>query len=159
MTNALARLRHALTPAEISNNKKVAEAERQAGLAECLSSGAEALALNDDSADHGHELQQLAYEKAEVEARVRNRTAPVVFVHIHKAGGTTLCNLAKENNLTVPAVYSPTGYSGIGGKNCNPSPNHLKVAWTGSAQEQSAYAHMMGLDFYAHEKVSDSVSG
>jgi hypothetical protein len=153
MTNSLARLKHALTPDEISNNKKVAEAERQASLSECLSKGAEALALNDDSTDHGHELQQLAYEKAEVEARVRNRTAPVMFVHIHKAGGTTLCNLAKENNLTVPAVYSPTGYAGIGGKNCNPSPNHLKVAWTGSAQEQMAYAHMMGLDFYAHEKV------
>ena len=27
------------------------------------------------------------------------------------------------------------------------------ISPTGSAQEQSAYAHMMGLDFYAHEKV------
>ena len=57
---------------------------------------------------------RLEAERAEVEARVRERSAPVMFVHIHKAGGTTLCNLAKENNLTVPAVYVGWGRGGAG---------------------------------------------
>ena len=75
-----------------------------------------------------------------------------MFVHIHKAGGTTLCNLAKANNLTVPATYSPTNYKGIAGKNCNPSPLHLRAAWMGTVKEQRLYVHAMALDFYAHEK-------
>ena len=91
-------------------------------------------------------------EKGAIEAQVRARRAPVLFVHIHKAGGTTMCNLAKASNLTVPITYSPEGYSGLAGKNCNPSPNHLTAAWTGTADEQYRYASSLRLDFYAHEK-------
>lgn len=91
-------------------------------------------------------------EKALVEARVRARKIPVLFLHIHKAGGSTMCNVAKENRLAVPAVYSPSSYSGIAGKNCNPSPQHIAMAWSGSAGDQALYAHAMGHDLFAHEK-------
>ena len=96
MTGALARLKHALTNKEISDGKKSSKLQQQIALQECLVHGREALELGDDAPT------EASREKADIEERVRQRAAPVLFVHIHKAGGTTVCNLAKLNNLTVP---------------------------------------------------------
>ena len=98
--------------------------------------------------------QAMRAEKADLEKRVRKRESPVLFVHIHKAGGTTLCNMAKSNNLTVPIEYSPSSYSGIAGKNCNPAPNHIRAAWTGSPEEQ--YEYVSNSHSHSHSHSSSS---
>jgi hypothetical protein len=155
MKGALARLKHARSSKEQAEARSRAQKERRRKLDECLAHGSDPAydRIEDMIKLHPRSDEALAEdEKLRVQRRVRERKAPVMFVHIHKAGGTTLCNLAKANHLTVPATYSPTSYKGIGGKNCNPSPLHLKAAWTGTVKEQRIYVRAMALDFYAHEK-------
>ena len=80
----------------------------------------------------------------------------MLFLHIRKAGGTTICNMAKANNLPVPPEYDEEQrhtrglpkYEGVAGKNCNPSPEHIRAAWTGSVEAQSHYAQSLNLDFF-----------
>lgn len=94
---------------------------------------------------------EFAAEKARVEAAVRARHGTVFFMHVHKGGGTTICNLAKQSKVMVPAMAQSSSWMG---KNCNPKAEDRRRAWEAAPSELVAYArtsHPRVLNFYAIE--------
>ena len=73
---------------------------------------------------------------------VRARNDTVLLVHIHKAGGTTICEWAKAAGFVVPvAAYTSHDQSSYFSKNCNPTHADSKLAWGASGPEaMAAYA-------------------
>ena len=155
MEGALARLKHVQSLHESLAVEKSTYTERTTKLSRCIREGSDPAydIISNMVKRHPHSVEALVEEeKIRIAQRIRKRQAPILFVHIRKAGGTTFCNLAKANNLIVPAAYTPIRYNGIAGKNCNPSPLHLSAAWSGGVNDQKIYVKALALDFYAHEK-------
>lgn len=89
-------------------------------------------------------------EKRAVDERVRNGNGAIYFVHVHKAGGTTVCTMAKMNKMRVPAVEKSKKWMG---KNCNPRFADKQNAWLGSAEDLVQYSRREKFRFMAIEMI------
>uniref|UniRef100_A0A7S2SU19 Sulfotransferase domain-containing protein n=1 Tax=Rhizochromulina marina TaxID=1034831 RepID=A0A7S2SU19_9STRA len=141
-----ASLRHLLEEEELREIKS----QRKSRFAQCV-----ALGRDSEGSTGGADMQvTFAEEKIKVEEQVKRGQAAVLLVHIHKAGGTTLCNIAKQIGLQIPPTPEQhhVDNTGIGGKNCNPGYTKFKKAWSGSVEEQLQYIKNHNLQFFANEK-------
>lgn len=89
-----------------------------------------------------------AAEKRKVELAVREGRGTIYFTHIHKGGGTTICSLAKVNNMRVPPEETSAAWTG---KNCNPRREDFNRALYSLPSTQAAYASELRVTFYANE--------
>ena len=107
-------------------------------------------------------------ERETVNAAVRARVAPVLFLHVHKSGGTSLCEAARLTKLHVETgmscltngdrVASAGVWAPVYGRNCNPVFIDRHDAWGGNGpQAMLAYARERGLDMFAMETTRPSV--
>jgi hypothetical protein len=114
-------------------------------------------------------------EKRSVDERVKNGTGVIYFVRkyasiactlrslpsltvrpaslastpdVHKAGGTTICALAKANKMRIPPEAKSKGWMG---KNCNPRKVDKPTAWEGTVAEQLRYQKRENINFLAIE--------
>jgi hypothetical protein len=77
---------------------------------------------------------------------------PILYIHIHKDGGTTVCNLAKMNGLRVPPKPPDGKDRGFLGKNCNPStPDDAVMALWSSPEDAERYAERHRVDLFMNE--------
>lgn len=94
------------------------------------------------------EEDPFASERQRVEAWVRSGNTTVIFLHVHKAGGTTVCNMAKASRVRVPPTAESKSWYG---KNCNPLAADIPAAWRGTPEVMLQYARDAQLQFYAIE--------
>ena len=109
-----------------------------------------------------------ASEREAVNAGVRARRTPILFLHVHKSGGTSLCEAARTAKLrtetgercqssgdrvTTSGVWAP-----VYGKNCNPVFVDRHDAWGGNGPDAMlSYAVERKLDFFAMETTRPSI--
>ena len=76
---------------------------------------------------------------------------PVLFVHLHKAGGTTFCTMARANGARTPQGIKGKSV-GFFGMNCNPSTiEDARTAVWSSPQDSAKYAETHSLDLFMNE--------
>lgn len=78
---------------------------------------------------------------------------PVILLHLHKGGGTTICSIAKNNRIPTP-IPGKTRQDGASfmSKNCNPSWKAKEDAWTDNgANGVVEFLRQSGVGFYAIE--------
>jgi len=144
-------LLHYLSEQEMETIANAFESMRKKQVDQCLSLGKVSVHYLDG------ELDMYAEEISRVSALVKEGTAPLLFLHIQKAGGSTLCKMAKANDLRVPKEsVLKVDRASITGKNCNPSNAEAAAAWYGSAHWQLAYTRQTKVQFFANEKFLQS---
>jgi len=83
----------------------------------------------------------------------RMKLTPLLFVHIHKAGGTTICNMARNAQLRTPKpAKTYKDRDSWFSKNCNPN---FKDGWRGRAYgfqgPEAMWDYAKTVDMYAIE--------
>ena len=104
-------------------------------------------------------------ERGQTSAAARARLMPILFLHVPKSGGTSLCELARSASLRVPTngngtcmmsgdrrVESEGVWAPVYGKNCNPYFSERHDAWGGNGPERMlSYAADRRLNLFAME--------
>ena len=90
-------------------------------------------------------------EKARVEAWVRVGNGTLLFMHVHKGGGSTVCSMARASGMRIPTPETSGGWMG---KNCNPRKRDKYRSWQARPDDMVAYARTHRpepVQFYAIE--------
>ena len=82
-----------------------------------------------------------AAEKARVEDWVRRGRGTISFLHVHKGGGTTMCELARANGMRTQRNVAHS--AAWAGHNCNPTKEDAFDANKGLPEAALAYAARM----------------
>ena len=82
-----------------------------------------------------------AAEKARVEDWVRRGKGTISFLHVHKGGGTTMCELARANGMRTQRNVAHS--AAWAGHNCNPTKEDAFDANKGLPEAAVAYAARM----------------
>ena len=82
-----------------------------------------------------------AAEKARVEDWVRRGRGTISFLHVHKGGGTTMCELARANGMRTQRNVAHS--AAWAGHNCNPTKEDAFDANKGLPEAAVAYAARM----------------
>ena len=82
-----------------------------------------------------------AAEKARVEDWVRRGKGTISFLHVHKGGGTTMCELARANGMRTQRNVAHS--AAWAGHNCNPTKEDAFDANKGLPEAALAYAARM----------------
>lgn len=98
------------------------------------------------------QIQQHDRSRERSQKLYKNKQGAMLFLHMSKNGGTTMCALARANKLITPRDEGSLSlFSSVMGKNCNPASFQMD-AWFGSRQQQLDYIRKFGIQFYANEK-------
>ena len=87
-------------------------------------------------------------ERGRVDGWARGDNGTVLFVHVHKGGGSTICAMAQGSDVRIPPPETSRGWMG---KNCNPRKVDKWRAWQAPPDVMVQYARRLGVQFYAIE--------
>jgi len=102
--------------------------------------------------DFAVEIKQYDYVRQRSFELYKAKQGALLFLHMSKNGGTTMCAVARANKLNTPVNEDSLAlFISVMGKNCNPATFQMH-AWFGSKQQQLDYIRKFDIQFYSNEK-------